>query len=357
MASIIASSISSITEIIQQNKFIYSAVILIVYIIASKLVLWIIEKVFLRIAKKTKTHLDDLILLKIKKPLSAIVFLIGVHFALIPLEAYAKFVEIVTKITDSAIIIAITYGVIGVVYILIDYWKNEWTSKTESKLDDNLAILLHTTAKYILLIICIIIILHRWGVNIVPLLGGLGITGVAVAFAAQSAISNIFGGASMVVDKTIKVGDIIKLDTGEVGTVQEVGVRSTKILTFDNIVLSIPNGKLADSRIQNMSAPDARIRVTLEIGVEYGSEPEKVRKIILDEISTLDEVLKEPAPVVLFIEMADFALKFRVLFYTHLDQKYPMIDLANSRIYKAFGKNGIGIAFPTRTVYLRKECK
>ncbi len=344
-----------IPEWIKNNIYLYALLILLVYILASKIALVIIEKIFLRIAKKTKTHLDDLILLKIKKPLSATIFLIGIHFAVIPLEVHAKWVDIVSKTADSAIILTITWGIIGVVYILIDYWRNKWAAKTESKLDDNIALLLHTTARYILLVLSIIIILHRWGVNIVPLLGGLGIVGIAVAFAAQSTISNIFGGASMVVDKTIKVKDVIKLDTGEVGTVQEVGVRSTKILTFDNIVLSIPNGKLADSRIQNMSAPDAKIRVTLEIGVEYGSEPDKVKKVILDELLNLEDVHKEPVPVILFIAMADFSLKFRVLFWCNLDKKYPLIDLANTRIYNAFKKKGIGIPFPTRTVYLKKE--
>ncbi|MEK6808595.1 MAG: mechanosensitive ion channel family protein [Nanoarchaeota archaeon] len=340
---------------IKQNKYLYAFLIFLAFFVLSKLVVLFIEKVMLRLAKRSKTELDDEILNKSKMPISLILFFWGIKLALIPIDIHAKVIDILYHIIDSLIIFTITHGVIKIVYVLISHWKKNWLHKTKTKLDDHLIGLFNRMAKYLLGLIGLMFVLQSWGIQIGPLLASLGIAGIAIAFAMQTTLANIFGGISLIVDETIRVGDVIKLDSGEIGKVNDIGIRSTKIMTPENIVLSLPNGKLADSRIQNFSQPNDIIRITLEIGVEYGSEPEKVKSIIFEELSKIRDVIKEPKPLIYFTEMGDFSLKFTVLFWvSQFDVKLSATDIALTNIYKALNKNKIGIPFPTRIVHLKK---
>ena len=195
-----------------------------------------------------------------------------------------------------------------------------------------------------------------WGVQIGPLLTSLGIAGIAIAFALQSTLGNIFGGMSIILDKSIKVGEKIELDANTMGTVVDVGLRSTKIRTFDNEMITIPNGKLADSRILNFVQPDPRVRIKIEFGVEYGSDTSKVRKVVIETLRKVPNVLKNPEPRVLMTEMADFSLKFMALFWVNtFDVKFETKALSAEEVYKALRKAVIGIPFPTRTVYLKNK--
>jgi|SRR3989338_545806 len=343
------------------NKIIYSSffdafVILAVFFVIAKLVVAISTKVILRLTKKTKTVIDDLIVSKTNKPVSAILFLIGVRLAFFSLDIGPGILDILEKIIGSLIIIVVTYIVIVVVEIFVDNWLRGLASKTESKFDDQLVPLLHRFSRIFIGIIGILFILSSWGIQIGPLLASLGIVGIAVAFALQSTLGNIFGGMTIILDKTVKVGDKIKLDNETIGTVLDVGFRSTKILTFDNELITIPSGKLAESRIINFVQPDPTVRVVADFGVEYGSEPEKVRKVVLDTIAKIPNVLKSPAPKVLMVEMAEFSLKFRALFWVAtFDEKFETKSIATERIYNSLREAGIGIPFPTRTVYLKED--
>lgn len=257
-------------------------------------------------------------------------------------------------IISSLIVVLLTYIAIVVIDILIENWFSKLAEKTESTLDDELLPVIENFFRIISVITCILVILSIWGVEIAPLLASLGIIGIAVAFALQSTLGNIFGGMSIILDKSVKVGDKIKLDQDTMGTVLRIGLRSTKILTFDNELITIPSGKLADSRILNFLQPNPIVRAAIDFGVEYGSDTSKVRKIVLDEIKKVPHVLKEPEPKVLMIEMGDFSLKFRVLFWVEeFDKKFDTKALATEEIYNALRKAGIGIPFPTRTVYLK----
>ena len=201
----------------------------------------------------------------------------------------------------------------------------------------------------------LIFILGVWGVQVGPLLASLGIAGVAVAFALQSTLGNIFGGISLIVDRSITVDDFIKLDDATEGFVTDIGMRSTKIKSKDGDLIIVPNGKLADSKIYNYHKPLPMTRVTIEFGVKYGSDVDKVRKIVLNEINKIKGVLKEPAPAVVFDELGDFALKFKAFFWvTSIEKKVEAKESALSLIYNALNKNKIIIPFPTRTVYLKR---
>ena len=341
--------------LIQQNKYVYSLVILLAFFILSKLVVVVSTRLILKLTKRTKTELDDLIVSRTNKPISLMLLLLGIRLAISPLGIKSNILDIMEHIISSLVILVVTYTVIVIIDIILDNWARKIAERTHSQVEDEVILMFKRISRIFIFIIGLLFILPVWGVQILPVLASLGVAGIAVAFALQSTLSNVFGGASILLDKSVKVGDKIKIDD-VTGTVVDVGLRSTKIKTFDNELVTVPNGKLADSKILNFIQPDPSVRVTIDFGVEYGSDIEKVRKVVLDTIKKVPNVLKSPEPKVLMAEMADFSLKFKALFWVNtFDVKFDAKSFATEAIYNALIRAKIGIPFPTRTVYINKK--
>jgi len=207
-------------------------------------------------------------------------------------------------------------------------------------------------------LIVLIVILNIWGVNIGPFLAGLGIAGLAVALALQPTLSNVFSGISIIMDGTFKVGDVIQLENGKMGEVYRIGLRATRIKSFDNEMIIIPNSHIANAVVQNFFQPDISIRVNVEFGVEYGVDPEYIKKLAIEEIEKIDFINKEEEVRVLFTQMADSALNFKAMFWVDdIAKKWPAHQEAMSRIYRRLYEEKIGIPFPQQTVWFRDEGK
>src|SRR3989344_5773063 len=344
----------------QANKYFYSPyfdslLILVLFFVLSRIFVFIATRIILKLTKKTKTNVDDLIVVKTSRPISLILLTIGLMLALLPLGVRQPIAGIAENILGSVIVILITYIVIVVVDIFVDNWGMKVATKTKSAFDDELVQVFHRFTRIFLSIIGLLFVLTVWGGEIGPLLASLGIAGVAIAFALQSTLGNIFGGVSLIADKSIRVGDVIKIDSETSGTVVDVGLRSTKIMTADNEMVTVPNGKLADSKILNYLHPDPSIRIMVDFGVEYGSSIDKVRKVVLGELKKIPVITKKPEPRAVMDEMGDFALKFKAFFWVkNFDQKFDTRFLVTEKIYNALTRNKIGIPFPTRTVYVKK---
>lgn len=342
-----------------QNSYYKALFILVSFFIVSKIVVYISEKWFLKLTAKTKTKVDDLIVEKTNKPVSLALLLLGLRLALSPLELGKIFNLdvhfILSKVLESLIVMVIANIIIKIINIVIDEWGKEFAKRTKSRLDDQLISLFHRFSKITIIVLALLYVLDLWGVQVGPFLASLGIAGIAIAFALKSTLANIFGGISLIMDKTIKVGDVIKLDPETMGTVTDVGLRSTKIRNFNNEIIIIPNGVLVDNKIENHVLPDPSARIVVNFGVEYGSDVDKVKKVIMTEIKKLKDVMKEPQPQILFMEMADFALNFSARFWVEdYKERLKTKEQATCLFYKALNKNKIGIPFPTNTVYLKK---
>lgn len=338
------------------NKYLFALAILVSFYVLSELFLWITEKIVLRVTAKTSTSIDDRIVHAGKQPVSLILLMLGVKLALLPLNMTGKIAETISQLTTTGIIIFATIVAIRVLTIFINSWGHHWAQKTKSSVDDAVLPLFRKIVKIVLWIFCALFILSYWGFDIRGLLAGVGIAGLAIGFAVKDSLANIFGGISLILDKAIRTGDIIKLDTGEEGTVLDVGLRSTKIRTRDNEVIILPNGVLANTKVHNYKLPDLTARVVIPFNVAYGTDPDKVKKIIGDALKGLKEIMKDPAPMVKFIDMGEFALQFKALFWvpdvTHRkDKREEAVNL----MYKTLNKHKIEIPFPTRVVYLKKK--
>ncbi len=334
-----------------QNKYIIFVLILLGSAIAAWLLLFVFEKILQKFAKKTKTEVDDLIFERTKRPLFYLILVYGLKLALQSLGING----IITKIVFSLMALVFVFIISRTVDVIIIVWGKAVAEKTESKFDDILLPLFHKAANVVFVIVGILWVLDVWQIDITPYLAGAGILGLVLGFALQDSLKNVFGGVTLLLDKTFEIGDKVKLESGEVGAIHDIGLRSTKLVTYDNEVIYIPNGYLANSRVQNYTRPSPKIRAKVNFGVEYGSDAAQVQKVVLEILKKDKEILKDPEPAVHFLEMGDSALNFRAYFWVEkwgmaYNKKLKMTE----EIYNGLNKAGIGIPFPTRTVHLVK---
>jgi len=344
-------SIKDVIQFIWENVYLKFLVILAISFIVAFLAKLITRKVFRPLALKTKTRVDDLIIKSISSIIFYVVFVIGLKIGLQQFEIEAS---LFSNLIDTFLILLISMLIFKIIDNFADHWMREWADRTESTADDRLIPLLEKILKTVVAVLAIIFIFSAWDINISPLLATAGIAGIAIGFAVRDSLANILGGIQLVLDKTFKVRDKVELESGEQGVILDIGLRTTKLQTYDNEVIYIPNGYLANAKIKNFSMPDVSLRVNVNFGVEYGSDPENVQKVVLEDIKKIDTVIEETEPVVQFLNMSDFSLDFVARAWVEeYTQAYSTKLKMTDEIYEALNKAKIGIPFPTRTIYTK----
>lgn len=197
---------------------------------------------------------------------------------------------------------------------------------------------------------------NYFGLPVAALFTSAGIAGVAVALAARETLANFFGGVSIFLDRPFRTGDFIVLDNGERGEVQAVGMRSTRILTQDDILITIPNSVITNVKIVNQSMPRQHFRIHIKIEVAYGSNLEQVEKVLMDLAQNSPLVKKTPLPQVRVSSFGNSAINIELLvwaFRPH-DQGLLTHEL-NNAIYKRFSEEGIDIPYPQLDIHMHPE--
>ena len=339
------------------NKYLQALVIFLGFIFIAEFVMLIFEKLFIRIVKKTKTELDDQLVKKTKNPISFMFIFLGINLAIIHLNLQSTIGSFIYKINFALIIISIIYVFISFLKALIDFYIERMAKKTKTRVNHDLARLGKRVMDIIFFFSIIIVILKVWQIEIGPLLTGLGIGGIAIAFAMQKSLGNIFGGISLVLDKSISVGDKIILDQQRMGTILDIGIRSTQIQTYDNEVIIIPNGKLEEMEIQNAAKHGEHVRIVIPFSIAYKSDVKKVKRIVEKVLTKVNDVkTDEYVPFVNLLEMKESSLSFNAYFWINdFRNKLTAIDQATTMIYETLRKNGIQIPYPQMDVHLKKK--
>jgi small-conductance mechanosensitive channel len=210
-----------------------------------------------------------------------------------------------------------------------------------------------------IVVIGLLICLGLLGISITPLLTALGVGGLAVALALQDTLSNLFSGIHVMMEKTIRVGDYIRLETGQEGYVTDITWRTTRIRMLQNNVVVIPNSRLAQSVVVNYHLPEPRMSLLIPVGVSYDADPARVEELLLDEtrraVGEVPGLLGDPGPLVRFIpgfgeSSLDFTLVCQVREAT---EQYAVQDELRKRIFARLRREGVEIPFPQRTVHIR----
>jgi len=338
------------------NDYAKAVVIFVFLAIFFRILLFIVRKVVFFFTKKTKTDLDDILIKKLSFPLTllAIVFSLAISVKVLTLEETTAF--IIDNLIYSVIIIVVARVLYLFVNILVLSGLKRVAKRSKIKMDDTLFHMFSSLLNAVLIVLSVLYIMNIWGVEIGPLLAGLGIAGLAVALALQPILSNIFSGAAVIMDGSVKVGDLVYLEGESIkGRVEKIGLRSTRVKTFDNEYFIVPNNKLADSAIQNIALPNPKVRVVIPFGVAYGSSIKKVKDIVRGEIRKVVDIDKSEKIIIRFLEMADSSLNFKVYFYVNsFENRASAVDETNTRIYNALNKAKIEIPFPQMDVNLKK---
>lgn len=336
-----------------ESPWMQALVIVVLTLVLTLVVQMVLRFALIPLARKTKSDLDDIIIRAIQRFLVYSIPLVGLMVALTPFSLKTL---VPRHILASLLILVLMRILIVLIEDLSCWLQKIWVVATESSLDVGLLPLVRRATKTIVVVLGVLVILGEWNIEIAPMLGALGIGGLAIGLALNTSLSNIFGGIQLILDRSIRVGEKIMLESGEVGVVLDIGLRSTKLRSYDNEVIFIPNSYLANARIKNYTKPDATIRVTVTFSVAYGSDITKVKNVVTKAISGLNGILKEPGPQVLFLNMGDFSLDMSARVWVgdydkQFAKKLEMVEL----IYNTLNENNIEIPFPTRTVFMKQN--
>jgi len=339
-----------------ENSYLRAGIIFLIVFLVVRVWMFGMAKILPFFTSKTKTTLDDEIVKNTSMPFTIFALLAGLRFALTEIPVKENLSPAINNTIVSLMIITGAVFVYYIVDALVTIGYTDFGRKVRGKVNESLIQFFHSILKILFIFIAFIVILSSWGVEIGPLLAGLGVAGIAVAFALQSTLSNVFGGISMILDRSINVRDLVDLEDGTRGHILKINLRSTKIKTLDDELVIVPNGKLSESNIKNLALPSPITRVVVPFGVAYGSDVEKVKKLILKELKDVVGLVEGKEIKVRFLEMADSSLNFKAYFYVDtFDNILDAIDDANSRIYDALNKAGISIPFPQMDVHVKKK--
>ena len=228
----------------------------------------------------------------------------------------------------------------------------------KSKIDIGVRLAVGTIIRYLILTLGFIIVIQTVGIDLSTLTILFGALGVGIGFGLQNITNNFVSGIIILFERPIKVGDRIELEDIE-GDVIKISLRSTTIVTNDNISVIVPNSKFISSTIINWSHNDRNVRFNIPVGVSYGSDPEKVKSLLLEVAEGENTVLKNPLPDVIFNEFADSSLNFSLRVWTqkHITTPQVLKSKLYFQIFKVFKENGIEIPFPQRDVHLIEKEK
>jgi len=310
-------------------------------------------------AEVTESPLDDIILMAIGTPLVVAIIALSIFIALTRFDVVPESMGwIVTGQMINAAFILFGAWIISVFsYNLIRTYGTLVAEKTETDLDDRLIPVLEIAARYLIWFVAFLLILSNFQFDITPLLAGAGIGALALALAAQEILSNFLGGAIIAADKPFRIGDRVKIDTF-FGDVMSIGLRSTRIKTLDNQIVTVPNAKVTSSVVINYAMPDLTMKVRIPFSVAYGSDMEKVKGILLAIAREAAEktgwVITDPAPSVYFLEFGESVLTGQLILWTNnYDYSWDVQDWVNSRIARRFADEKIEIPFRQVDVRVR----
>jgi MscS family membrane protein len=307
-----------------------------------------------RVTEKTATKLDDKLLEILHRPVKVIVVLIALTAGIGAYDWPDWIEHILTVLFVLCVAVTVTYVAVRLVDLLIGYFEEKFFSG-DAQLAQLMLPVLGKTFKVFVVIIGVLTTAQHLGIPVTSVLAGLGVGGVAVALAAQNSLANIFGSIVILTDRPFRVGDRVQI--GDVdGTVETIGLRSTRIRTLDGHLATLPNKTVADSNIINISQRPT-IRQLFTINLTYSTTPGKMR----EALGILREIIQQhPLTHDCIVNWKDYgphSLDIFVAYWcksTDFKQFLVAMEEINLEIKKRFDGAGLDFAFPTQTIQLQQ---
>ena len=333
------------------NPLVRSLIIILGSIIIAKITDLVFTVIIKRLTSKTRTELDDKIVVLFHKPIFYSILFIGFSMA-VKTANIPEYLDFALVGLFKTITIIIWLFLISRILILAIDWASKQTNN--KLLQQKTLPLFNNLGKIAIGLFGTYFIFLSWDININGILASAGVLGVVLGLAAKDTVANFFAGIFLMADSPFKEGDYILLETGERGYVKSMGLRSTRFLTRDDIEITIPNSVIASSKIVNESGgPEDIERIRITLMVAYGSDIDEVKNLLKSIALNNDNVQNEPEPRVRFREFAESGIKLQLLFWIYKPEKRGRtVDAINTEIYKQFKENQITIPYPTMRVLM-----
>ena len=369
------SFISEFLRDLLQDELLYRLVLVVLTILLSfivaKLLGIVIKKIVKPFVTRTHTVLDDKLLDIFGSGIYKIAFIGGIFLSLEffkkgisseskfiskPLIEIYPIVSTILLAVDTIFFIVFIFILLKILFKVINLtfdWYAEKINAVENKnLSGSLFPLLKKISNVLLFALGIVIVLAKFNVDISAFVVSLGVGSLAIALAAQDTISNMISGFIIMTDRPFRIGDRIRYADNQVGDVVEIGIRSTKIMDFDNNLVIIPNNEIVKSSLVNITYPSTLTRVVVEVGVAYGSDIQKVKRVMLRAAQEDEFLSTQLPPDVYFIKFGESSLDFRLIARTDdYRNAWAMQCRMRERVYEFFNKEEIEIPFPQRVVH------
>ncbi len=320
--------------------------------LAAQVYILFVDHVARRWAARTASTLDDSILAVVRRPGFLLLLLVGVY------AAGHRFQFRLRPALDGALFVLsvaiVFYSLLAILGVLLEWWGERLgRDRPGENVARDLLPITDKFLKVVLIVIGTIIVLDHFAIDVKSILVTLGVGSLAIGLALQDTLANMFGGFTIMIDRPFRVGDRIQLQTGEIGDVKAIGIRSTTVMMASSNLLIVPNSLLVKTAIINQSFPDTRSQVVVELGVAYGTEPEKVKRILLDAARQHPDVLPDPAPSVFFKAFGDYAMTFLLVCHARSFRSVMAVtDAINCAVDERFRAEGIEVPYPVQTVRL-----
>jgi small-conductance mechanosensitive channel len=319
----------------------------------GRLAKFVITRSLMKVAKKTDSSADDHLIDYLTRPLVLTTVTLALMLAVSAYQLPRGLHDATLSILATILLLSWLKAGLRTARIVLELLASNHhrfeivQQRTIPMFDMTIKIVLVGMGAYVFLLI--------WGINPTAWLASAGVIGIAVGFAAKDSLANLFSGLFIVADAPYKIGDYIVLDTGERGKVTSLGMRSTRLLTRDDVEVTIPNAIIANAKIVNESGgPWVKHRIRVPVGVAYGSDVDEVCDALEQAANDHPEIVRQPGPRVRMRAFGASSLDFELLAWIDHPEKRGRIrhDLLKN-IYKTFDQKGITIPFPQTDVYLR----
>ncbi|MGE5558250.1 MAG: mechanosensitive ion channel family protein [Bacillota bacterium] len=316
------------------------------------------EKLILPLVSKTRSSLDDHLSKNIHKPVLRLMILgfvyLAAKLAVTPIKN--KYVKVLDDIIYIFLVWLIAGLLNGIIRSLTDWYLQDIASRTDTSLDDTLFPILKKAGAAVVYFIAATIVLSRLNVNVTGFLATAGVASLAIAFGAQETLSNIVAGVSILLDRSLHVGERIELKDGLTGDVLEIGLRSTKILSPDKRLIIVPNKEIAGSRLINWTQPNPHTQLKFKIGVAMDSDLEKV-KAVISEVCSRDEIALKKEPVQVFCtDFGPYFIEFTVIcVIKNYRDLFEVKDKIFMNLSKRFREERIELPYPRQEVSILQK--
>ncbi len=343
-------------QLVGDNVLIQALAIFVLSLVAAQITSLFFGRVCKSMTKRTDTTIDDHLIHLVHRPVFITVVLIGIQLAVSVGGLGEPWASKIHAILLSIGILIWTMFLSSLARMVLTGMSRRHSIKLVRQ--ETLPLFLNATL-ILIWILAIYLLFSAWGINMTAWLASAGVLGIAVGFGAKDTLANLFAGVFILADAPYKIGDYIVLDNNERGRVTHIGIRSTRLLTRDDVEITIPNSIMVNSKIINQSGgPYEKFRVRVKIGVAYGSDIDKVKQTLLDVANNVEGICGTPAPRVRFRQFGDSSLDLELLCWVEQPElRGRMLDALNTQVYKEFVRQNIEIPFPQRDVHLYERSK